>query len=164
LYKNAKETCGEDRTGHHLIPNHCFFKFGGDSRISNLVTGCEKYRNDQAVTICVEGISWHEKEHRKMHNRIDAAEASYVLERRGGIGQDRHWTYSEAKEAAIKSAHPCGARCIEAQLKDYYERHCGLKPDTRLRSTVTRNAMAEKGEKIRAERSKGLTRIARARK
>jgi len=57
-------------------------------------------------------------------------------------GKAGTWTYEKASNAAAKCAHEvddfkCDEGCIKAQLDEYHQSQCGMKPDTPLRADAS---------------------------
>jgi hypothetical protein len=89
--------------------------------------GSELYDLSKAPCICIP-----KKEHDKLHNTYDKAEAAAATTGK----KDGTWTYREARDQAVKSIcpDPCKAECIETQLNIYHNSQ-GISDDTRLRAT-----------------------------
>lgn len=131
---------GKKKTGHHVIPAHCFMPpgtrgSGGDARYE----GCEGYSINDAPCICVDGEG-KEKEHGEIHKRVDKAEDKFLVDGKAGS-----WTYAQASKAgssAVSKVTKCDEKCIQAQV-DAYHQQAGKSPnignDTKLRADSSGN-------------------------
>jgi hypothetical protein len=132
---------GKKKTGHHVIPAHCFMPpgtrgAGGDARYA----GCEGYSINDAPCICVDGEG-KEKEHGRIHKRVDKAEDKFLVNGKAGS-----WTYAQASKAgssAVAKVTKCDAACIQAQVDSYHQQKDGKTPsianDTKLRADSSGN-------------------------
>lgn len=132
--------CCPGQTGHHLIPGSIIDtkKKDGTPRTDGL--GCENYNHKAAPTVCVESANKDAGSHKRAHdafdkalkNRVDeSANPSLWTKATGGPAvQNGAMDMDETIKAAAEShqeAFPlsrCSKRCIEAQLKDYYNKNC----------------------------------------
>lgn len=139
--------CCPGQTGHHLIPGSIIDtkKKDGTPRTDGL--GCENYNHKAAPTVCVESANKDAGSHKRAHdafdkalkNRVDeSANPSLWTKATGGPAvQNGAMDMDETIKAAAEShqeAFPlsrCSKRCIEAQLKDYYNKDC-RKANTRV--------------------------------
>lgn len=131
---------GKTKTGHHVIPAHCFMPpgtrgGGGEERYE----GCKGYEINDAPCVCVEGEG-KEKEHGEIHKVVDAAEDKFLVN-----GQAGSWTYSQASAAsskAVATVTKCDEKCIQSQV-DAYHQQKGKSPnignDTKLRADSSGN-------------------------
>jgi hypothetical protein len=138
LYPYSSDCCKPPRkTGHHVIPKHCFYQGSvkeGKSVLPEPPTGspCRKYNPDRAPCICVQGKDKSEAEHRDIHLKLDAVEHSH-----SGKGA---WTYEEARDAglaglsAVDDLDEC-KECVKAQLDDYHKETCCVKDSTPLKAS-----------------------------
>lgn len=132
--------CCPGQTGHHLIPGTVMrpkVKRSGvwvpDGR------GCDNYNHATAPTVCVESALKDAGSHKRAHDAYDAAQQERVDASRNFSSwnpfasppvEDGSMSMEETIDTAVDSfqeAFPlsgCSRRCIEAQLKDYYNKHC----------------------------------------
>lgn len=123
--------CCPGQTGHHLIPGSLIKPRPGKDQ-----HGCKDYNHAAAPVVCVESTNQHSGSHKRVHDALDAG-----LQHRVDISESPGWfdrppvrdgamSMDEAIKAAAESharAFPlsgCSKKCIEAQLKDYYNKHC----------------------------------------
>ncbi len=143
---NCCECKTPKQTPHHVIPAHAFMPqkqraLEENATLANpvrkkRVKGCSNYDLFDAPCICVTGSYKYSKtpsgsvaQHGKVHNSIDAAEATH--------GEEGTWNYGNAREAAVQSIvknfPECTEKCIRKQLNDYHRDRCGITDDTPLR-------------------------------
>ena len=132
--------CCDDKTGHHVIPAHCFMPpgtrgSGGDARYE----GCEGYEINDAPCICVDGEG-KEKEHGKIHKFVDKAEDKHLVD-----GEAGSWSYDQASNAgsqAVAKVTKCDEKCIKAQVDQYHQQKNGtpsIDSSTQLRADSSGN-------------------------
>jgi GHH signature containing HNH/Endo VII superfamily nuclease toxin 2 len=121
------DCCPNNKTGHHVIPKHCFIPTGGKN---DRVEGCAKYNPGKAPCVCLTGKT-KVKNHGKVHDSFDPMENLFKENGRPGA-----WPYLEAKNAACfsLSSPPCNCPqdCIGPQLDKYHKEECGMDDDTLL--------------------------------
>src|SRR5262249_40499308 len=146
-------------TPHHILADHCV-------KGVKKKKGKEKYKHGNAPCICATGRSWNSVgpnnqplKHNRYHRRFDGAEAKAVLtpDRTKAqlaklpaspdkIKESATWKYKDAKSAAADCCEKidgCARDCIEAQLKSYYEKRCGIGENDDLKCQIDRGAMYE---------------------
>ena len=123
--------CCPGQTGHHLIPGSLIKPRPGKDQ-----HGCKDYNHAAAPVVCVESTNQHSGSHKRVHDALDG-----ILRERVKSSEQAGWfdrppvrdgamNMDEAIKAAAEShaeAFPlsgCSKKCIEAQLKDYYNKHC----------------------------------------
>ncbi|MBC7910464.1 MAG: hypothetical protein H7Y30_08190 [Pyrinomonadaceae bacterium] len=123
-------------TGHHIIPDHCFFytsglrKFGGGSDF--LCPGVTNYHTDDAPVIIVTADfnGGKSRNHGMIHLEFDAEENRFQRTHR--------WEYQEARAAAINSIMFNYAGMSEVALSQvldaYFKVTCGIRDTTYLRA------------------------------
>ena len=88
---------------------------------------CPGYNKGLAPVVCVEGTSWHNGSHARIHTAMDSEVRKLV---RQGETANGSMSMDQAIEAAVKShekAFPyarCSTECIRKQLRAYYKQVC----------------------------------------
>lgn len=132
--------CCPGQTGHHLIPGAVVRptvkQNGVEVRDGK---GCDNYDHSTAPTVCVESALKDAGSHKRAHDAYDAAQDERVKASRNFSSwnpfarppvENGSMSMEETINTAVDSfqqAFPlsgCSRRCIEAQLKDYYNKHC----------------------------------------
>ncbi len=127
--------CCDGKTGHHVIPAHCFMPPGERSNdTGKRYKGCEKYDVKKAPCICVSGKdkSNKRKQHARLHKHFDAAEDAHKNDDDAGT-----WSYEQASEAGAESVErvmKCDKKCTQAQLDSYHCEDSGIDKNTQLRA------------------------------
>lgn len=132
--------CCDGKTGHHVIPAHCFMPPGtraasGEARY----TGCSGYDINDAPCICVDGEG-KEKEHGEIHKIVDDAEDKFLVD-----GQAGSWSYAQASaegSKAVATVTKCDEKCIKAQVDQYHQQKSGspnIDNSTKLRADSSGN-------------------------
>lgn len=123
-------------TGHHIIPDHCFFYTGGmrgkGDLSAFLCPGVRGYRDSEApvILLTADHDGGKSRHHGLVHAWFDPIEMTASL---GG----NEWTYADARAAAadsIAQQFPPSAATIEAALDAYFVDELGLDDDTVLRA------------------------------
>lgn len=127
-------------TGHHMIPDHCFYYTGGLRGKGDLsyflcpdVVG---YTTGSAPVIIVEADKTGGKshEHGRIHSLFDVNES--IAARANSNANE--WTYANARAVAVSSVRNCITLYSEAELIDildsYYKGECGIIDGTLLRA------------------------------
>ncbi|MBE5314553.1 MAG: DUF4150 domain-containing protein [Xanthomonadales bacterium] len=132
--------CCPGQTGHHLIPDAMIKTEPGKDSL-----GCENYKSSahaSAPTVCVEGVNHSQGSHGRMHDNLaDELQAQTTASAKAWWWQkktvkDGAMSMDDAIETAARvhrGSFPlsfCSQDCIEAQLRDFYKKHC---PDAKLR-------------------------------
>jgi hypothetical protein len=101
--------------------------------------GCDNYDHSKAPTVRVESALKDAGSHKRAHDAYDAAQEERVKASRNFSSlnpfarppvENGSMSMEETIDTAVDSfqqAFPlsgCSRRCIEAQLKDYYNKHC----------------------------------------
>jgi hypothetical protein len=123
-------------TGHHIIPDHCFYFTSGLRGRGDLTAflqpGCAGYRTDDAPTIVVDADSngGKSRTHGAIHDIFDKLESK--------AAKGKTWTYHEALEAAIDSINTVlgavAAGQAEMQMAAYFETQLGISKNAKLRA------------------------------
>lgn len=123
-------------TGHHIIPDHCFYYTSGLRGMGDLsgflCPGVRGYTTADAPVIMVTAFPNGGKSlmHGNVHAVFDALEQQ-------AEGAGNEWTYAQARAAAVASvAKVCGlsADSVQAVLDGYFKTTLGLTDDTLLRA------------------------------
>ena len=151
-YQNKKHAKGKDvepsnnggcckgQSGHHLIPGSLISTKDSKGRPRADGLGCDSYDHGSAPTVCVESATKASGSHKRIHDEFDSLLAIQVEKsentppvglftkgpaiENGEMGMD---TAIETAAESHKRAFPlsgCSKKCIENQLKDYYNKHC----------------------------------------
>ena len=132
--------CCKGQTGHHLIPGSLISTKDDQGMPRTDGLGCDSYEHGSAPTVCVESATKASGSHKRIHDKFDnllsiqveksenANAAGFftkspVIEN-GAMGMD---TAIHTAAESHKRAFPlsgCSKKCIESQLKDYYNKHC----------------------------------------
>ena len=125
-------------TGHHIIPDHCFYYTSGLRGMGDLSAflcpGVKGYKTDDAPVIIVtaDANAGKSRVHGLIHQVFDAIELAAAKK------NGNQWKYSEARDAAIQSVTGNCAKYSAAGLKkildDYFIVGCGLTDDTLVRA------------------------------
>lgn len=123
-------------TGHHIIPDHCFYftsGLRGKGELSAfLCPGVSNYTTNDGLVIIVTADSngGKSREHGRIHDVFDPLE--------DGFKGSHQWTYAEARDAGIQSVMAvCAALTapsLEVILDAYYKTTCKIKNTTYLRA------------------------------
>ncbi|MGB9181149.1 MAG: hypothetical protein WCB68_18090 [Pyrinomonadaceae bacterium] len=123
-------------TGHHIIPDHCFYYTSGlrgkGELSAFLCPGVSNYTTANGLVIIVTADSngGKSREHGRIHDVFDPIEFAFK-------GNNR-WTYAEARDAAIQSVMVvCAAltaAILEQTLDAYYKTTCRMTDATLLRA------------------------------
>jgi len=131
-------------TGHHLIPDHCFFYTGGlrgKGDVSGFLIPVLKgtrYTEASAPVILLSsdhfGAPTHN--HKKAHDVFDPIENEF------GRNQGNEWTFADAVEASVKSLKIFGVEdAVRKELKKYFMDGLGLDNESILRAGNSGKAM-----------------------
>ncbi|KFE67600.1 PAAR-like domain-containing protein [Hyalangium minutum] len=107
--------CCPGQTGHHVLPH------------SMTEGNCPGYKEDEAPTLCVEGVNWSHGSHGMMHRALKARMDDY---KNGWFGSKTEISYEKARDLGIKSItdtfpeSKCSEDCLKAQLDKYYKDKC----------------------------------------
>jgi hypothetical protein len=159
-----KKGCCPGQTPHHLVEASAFHDSGrGPEDGSWPVFGCEKYKENDAPCICLEGPDQNTGTHGMMHTIQSAVALKSppgALFSSQGIGtpiRDRNGKAPRVTnlDRAQKSASRivnivfpesgCSSACIEAQLSDYHERQCGMGKQQPIKAVKTADDPDVKG-------------------
>lgn len=138
--------CCKGKTGHHIIPAHCFMPPGErNNDTGKRYENCKKYNTNEAPCICVSGKdkSNKRKQHARLHKHFDAAEDAHK-----SVGT---WTYQQASEAGAKSVNKvmrCDEKCTQAQLDKYHCNENNITEDTKLRADSSGKSIPSSALKI----------------
>ena len=130
----SPSNCCDGKTGHHVVPVHCFMPPGArkDGVSGARYAGCEKYNMSKAPCICVTGHDKSTGEHKLAHDSFDTAEDRHMVNGKAGS-----WTYKQASETGAKSVNDatgCDEACTKAQVDRYHKDQANIKDDTPLRA------------------------------
>jgi hypothetical protein len=132
---SGSPNCCPGKTGHHLIPAHCFMPPGARKAGGDPYEDWPKYDVDKAPTACVEG-STKELGHGELHEIFDLVEDKHLTT----AGTAGAWPYSTARDTAASSLKQvnasCDEACTKAQLNAYHRKAC--KDGANLDSTPLR--------------------------
>jgi Toxin PAAR-like domain/GHH signature containing HNH/Endo VII superfamily nuclease toxin 2 len=140
-----KGGCCNGQTGHHLIEASAFYTVGRNAKEGVPLKNCEEYAEGDAPSICLEGTNHGAGTHGLMH-MIQSANAlkkgAGILPTSAGrtISAEHVTTVGEAEtdgSDTVSNALGCDPKCIEAQLKDYHERKCGIPSSTKIKAVNT---------------------------
>lgn len=143
----APSNCCDGKTGHHVIPAHCFMPPGtrsanGEARYE----GCKGYEINEAPCICVDGEG-KEKEHGEIHKIVDDAEDKFLKNGKDGGQKAGSWTYEQASNEsskAVSQVTKCDQKCIKAQVDAYHQQKSGspnISSSTKLRADSSGNRL-----------------------
>jgi hypothetical protein len=129
---------GGSITGHHIIPDHCFYYTaglrGGGGLSAFLCPGLREYKTANAPVIIVTADANGGKS--RQHGLIHAVFDPIELEAR--IKNGNQWTYREAKTAAIQSVlnlcHRYSGAELEEILDEYFKGRCLIVDDMLIRA------------------------------
>lgn len=116
-------------TGHHIIPDHCFYYTSGlrgKGDLSGfLVPGASGYTTADAPVILVtaDANGGKSREHGNIHAVFDPIELA------AAHANGNQWTYEDARAAAVKSLVDvlgCDKGTVENALDSYFVDTCGL--------------------------------------
>jgi hypothetical protein len=145
--EKGKGGCCNGQTGHHLVEASAFYTQGRNTKEGIAFKNCEEYAENDAPSICLEGTNHGVGTHGFMHT----IQSDKALDKAGGriatsqgklFSVDHLTTVGEAQADGGESASDnlgCDPKCIEAQLKDYHERKCGMPSSTKIRAVNTCN-------------------------
>jgi hypothetical protein len=150
--EKGKGGCCDGQTGHHLVEASSFWdegqrKLSADQR--KVLYGKERYDDKKAPCVCAEGTGHGVGTHGMLH-AIQSAIANSCKEgqfhdSRGNLLPKKHkaTTLGRAQKQgakAVKAVFPesnCSTQCLEAQLKAYHEKQCGLSDKEQIRAIST---------------------------
>lgn len=118
---SGSPNCCPGKTGHHLVPVHCFMPPGARKAGGQPYSDWPNYDGNSAPTVCVEGGS-KTLEHGELHEKFDDAEDSHLVDGKAGT-----WTYKEARDEAAKILNEvmgCDEECTKAQLDASHRKAC----------------------------------------
>jgi hypothetical protein len=158
--KTAKNKggCCNGQTGHHLIEASAFYTVGRNAKEGVALKNCEEYAEANAPSICLEGTNHGVGTHGLMHT----IQSKKALGKPAGIiptsagktfSAEHATTVSEAQTDggdSVSETLGCDSKCIEAQLKDYHERNCGMPSSTKIKAVNTCNPDDAKAEAAKA--------------
>lgn len=125
-------------TGHHIIPDHCWYYASGVDGDAFLCPGVKNYHPQNAPVIIVSADfnGGKSQNHGLIHSVFDPEENL--------AAKNRQWTYTEARSAAIRSievvqrhqvvASPWSAAQLFQSLNSYFINTCGVLDTTVLRA------------------------------
>jgi hypothetical protein len=151
---------GKTKTGHHVVPAHCFMPRGGRGDDEPPYPHVKDYKHAEAPTICLEGKDksasegGNKKEHGKVHDVVDPIEDSHlqqagptaVWKRGPDIGKPKPdqkmtagiWTFEQANDAGAEGIHQttgCPKECIKQQSAAAHQKmDKNIGPGTELRA------------------------------
>ncbi|AKJ29689.1 PAAR-like domain-containing protein [Caldimonas brevitalea] len=152
----SPKKCCPGQTPHHLVEAGAFhdqgrggktwkdLEEGGFKYQGRSIAGTEKYDANKAPCICVEGESQHQASHKLMHEAqndltndspagpLALCGSSFLSEKTVTLGRAQ----SNGAQAVV-TVFPdsgCDPGCIEAQLKNYHEKTCGMAPGQPIRA------------------------------
>jgi hypothetical protein len=143
--ERGKGGCCDTQTGHHLIEASAFYTQGRNAEEGTPFKNCLSYAENDAPAICLEGTNHGVGTHGLMHT-IQSAKA---LNKGAGripkstgksFDADHVTTVGDAQTDggnSVSETLGCDSKCIEAQLKDYHERDCGMPSSTRIKAVNT---------------------------
>jgi len=140
-------------TGHHLIPDHCFFKVGslrgmgnlGDFLIDDLAGKPYSEMSAPVILLSSKQTGAPTHNHRKVHAIFDPKENDLA-------GSDYTWTYGQAVALCLESLEAFGAGVkseAAIALKRYFETHLGLTNESELRAGTNGKSMQSALENTR---------------
>ncbi|NDR57389.1 hypothetical protein [Aliiruegeria sabulilitoris] len=118
-------------TGHHIIPDHCFYYTFGAGKKSCPVVAGYKTGNAPVVLVTANRNGGKSREHGQVHAVFDPIE---LKAQRNGSNQ---WTYREARDAAIKSlkdALGADEEVVREKLDEYFMYELGLTEDNLIKA------------------------------
>jgi hypothetical protein len=145
--------CCPNQTPHHLVEASAFQDAGreagwsmkkGQPVKSTSIFGTNKYDQNAAPCICVEGENQHQATHGLMHASQNQAArdcapgppalagSSFVTDKTTTLGAAQN-----SGAQAVQDNFPesnCDANCLKAQLKEYHEKKCGMPPGQPIRA------------------------------
>lgn len=123
-------------TGHHIIPDHCFYVAKGARQLGGslqmLIKGASRYNTNQAPVIVLSSDATGGKvlNHGRVHAVFDPAEKMLAK-------IQSTWTYAEVKALAIQSViavtGPQLKGKLSMELDNYFVNRLGMKKNTMLR-------------------------------
>lgn len=152
----SPKKCCPGQTPHHLVEASAFhdegrggktwkdLKGGGFEYQGRSIMGTEKYDANKAPCICVEGESQHQASHKLMHEAQNELTndspagppafcgASFLNDKTVTLGRAQSNGAQAVTEVFPDSG--CDAGCLEAQLKNYHEKTCGMAPGQPIRA------------------------------
>jgi hypothetical protein len=142
----SEEGCCPGQTPHHLVPNSMMQiseKAAGsskdsarNSKDSNGQANCPDYEYAQAPCVCTEGISQHNCTHKEVHDvsaeRFEGTfrrenqtpEKKISLDQAISDGAKAHEKAFGHSGCTKSKKNPKKSGCIEAQLREHYNRKC----------------------------------------
>ncbi len=120
-------------TGHHIIPDHCFYYTSGSGKESCVLSPGYSISDAPVIMLTAEENGGKSLIHGVVHQCFDPYE--YQAANANG----NQWTYEDAKNCAINSVFT-GAAChlskedLSSLLDEYFIGHCGLTNDTLIRA------------------------------
>lgn len=112
--------CCPGQTGHHVLPGAMFKNCAAYSKGGS--GGCP---HQNAPTVCVEGVNNSHGSHGAMHGQLDKQMKKY---KSGNISLD---DAIEEGADSVRKVFPesgCSTKCLEAQLKEFYEKYKNCSP------------------------------------
>ncbi|MCC8392302.1 DUF4150 domain-containing protein [Paraburkholderia sp. MMS20-SJTR3] len=117
---------GDDVAAHHLIPNR---------QMSGVA---DNYTRSTAPCICAQGLNQHTGVHGEYHKIVDLAEFEAFV-------SGSEYKYMQARDNAVESVAKVNKLqppedekvkgCIRLQMKNYYEKRCGMKDDNNVKAS-----------------------------
>jgi hypothetical protein len=136
-------------TGHHIIPDHCFYFTSGKGKESCLVIEGYSISDAPVVLVTADANGGKSREHGNVHAVFDPIELK--------AQQDgNEWTYKDARAAAVKSLHDVlglSAASVQKVLDDYFVVGLGMAEDKLIRAGE-HGTMTTKPEPRRSKRQK----------
>ena len=126
----GKDKAGGSITGHHIIPDHCFYYTGGRGKESCPVIDDYDINDAPVVIVTADANGGKSKEHGAVHSVFDPLELAAQKE-------DNEWTYAEARDAAVKSVNKAlglSAATVKAKLDAYFLTTLGLSEQSLIRA------------------------------
>ncbi|MFT6903791.1 MAG: hypothetical protein ACJAS1_000436 [Oleiphilaceae bacterium] len=143
-------------TGHHLIPDHCFFYTGGlrgRGDVSGFLIPVLKgkgYTEGSAPVILLSSdhTGAPTANHKTAHDTFDPIENKVAI--KGGY----EWTYAEAVEASVKSLKVFGREEeVRGELKKYFVDKMGLDDESILRAGTAGKTMSSYNKVHKSKRN-----------
>ena len=120
-------------TGHHIIPDHCFYYTSGRGKEACTVVDGYHIGDAPVVLVRADRNGGKSREHGQVHAVFDPIELSAQTEN----GNANQWSYREARDAAIKSlVDVVGAdgAVVLGILDRYFMNSLGLSEDSLIRA------------------------------
>jgi hypothetical protein len=141
----SKEGCCPGQTPHHLVPNSMLQVTKSktartdedrNTKDSNGQANCPGYKYANAPCVCAEGLSQHDCTHKKVHDKSatlfektfkkqnQTPEKQISLDQAISDGVEAHEKAFGHSGCTKSKKNPKKAGCIEAQLREHYNKKC----------------------------------------